>query len=114
MKYSIPRTGLLFVLLMTVLHVVARQDDIKLTPFTGTDFVRLVVNETFRQAPNNTFKIIIRSLRDGGVLWQGNVDLTRVDDKGKNTLSCRIGGLTPQLWSPSSPYLYEIVLEQYK
>lgn len=113
MKYSTIRTGLFVMLLMTAMNVAAKQDAIKLTPFTGTDFVRLVMDETFRQTPHSTFKAIIRSLQDGSVLWQGDVALTSVDDKGKNTLSCTIDGLTPELWSPTNPYLYEVVVEQY-
>src|SRR5690606_40507194 len=47
------RAGLLFAFLIVAFQAGAMQDQIKLTPFTGVDFVRLVVDETFRQAPRS-------------------------------------------------------------
>jgi len=108
------RAGLLFAFLIVAFQAGAMQDQIKLTPFTGVDFVRLVVDETFRQAPENTFNVKIRSLDDNSTLWQGDVDFVLIEDKGKPTLSCTISDLVPQLWSPTNPYLYEVVLEQYQ
>lgn len=99
--------------LFAVLIAFAQDKAIKLTPFAGIDFVRIVVDDEFKQSSVNTFSAAIRSLKNGQVLWRGDVDLMPVDDKGRKTLSYTINGLTPQLWSPSSPYLYEIVLEQY-
>lgn len=93
--------------------VFALDKNLRLTPFTGTDFVRIVVDDTFQQATGSTFKTVIRSLKDKNVLWQGPVKLVPVADEGKKTFSFTIDKLSPQLWSPSSPYLYEIVLEQY-
>lgn len=116
MKYSRKlKTSVLTIVLTAafVFNAIAQQEAVKLTPFTGMDFVRIVVDDTFKQNPANTFKAAIRSTKDNSVLWQGDVDLIPVDDKGKKTLSYTISGLEPQLWSPSSPYLYEITLEQY-
>src|SRR5690606_25988163 len=116
MKYSRKlKTSVLTIVLIAafVFNAIAQQEAVKLTPFTGMDFVRIVVDDTFKQNPANTFKAAIRSTKDNSVLWQGDVDLIPVDDKGKKTLSYTISGLEPQLWSPSSPYLYEITLEQY-
>src|SRR5690606_32821586 len=84
------RAGLLFAFLIVAFQAGAMQDQIKLTPFTGVDFVRLVVDETFRQAPENTFNVKIRSLDDNSTLWQGDVDFVLIEDKGKPTLSCTI------------------------
>ena len=90
----------------------AQRKDLKLTPFTGTNFVRIVVDEAFRKAPGNTFKITIRSLKDKTILWRGG-NLTPVSDESKKRFSFTINKLSPELWQPSSPYLYEIILEQY-
>ena len=64
MKYLTFRIGLFLVLLITVFNAAAKQGTIKLTPFTGMDFVCLVVDKIFRQAPETVFKVIIRSLDD--------------------------------------------------
>ena len=105
--------SLLFFTFIFFFQAVARDTGTKLTPFTGTDFVRIVVDAGFKQAPGNSFRAIIRSLKDQSVLWQGPVQLTPVPDESRPQLSATIDRLSPQLWSPGNPYLYEIVLEQY-
>lgn len=62
---------LLAFVLAVIGNTVTRAADIRLTPFTGTDFVRIVVDARFEQAPGNSFNAIIRSLKDQSVLWQG-------------------------------------------
>lgn len=83
-------------------------------PFTGTDYVRVVVDSAYRQQPSNTFKMIITSLADHSVLWQGNVKPEAATNVRKAQLAFTVSNLKPMLWQPNRPCLYEVSLQQYK
>lgn len=82
-----------------------------LTPFTGTDYVRLVVDAT-NQKPNTTFKVIIKSAADGKLLYQGAVAPVLVTNAGRKQLTFTVKNLKPVLWEPNNPYLYYFTLQQ--
>lgn len=85
----------------------------RLIPFTGIDYVRLVVDEEFRTSISSTFKVIIKSAGDGKVLWQGPVTPAPAVNVSRKQLAFTVKDLKPVLWSPSNPALYEISLQQY-
>ncbi len=91
----------------------ASQKSSSITPFSGLDYVRVVVDASFRQAPSHTFKAVIRSLKDGKVFWQGNVIPSLAPNKGGKHIAFTVSNLKPNLWTPSNPYLYEVVLQQF-
>nr|WP_294894396.1 glycoside hydrolase family 2 TIM barrel-domain containing protein [uncultured Pedobacter sp.] len=84
-----------------------------ITPFTGLDYVRIVTDADFKSESKNTFKVFIKSIADGKVLWQGPVKSTSAVNEGGKKIAFLISGLKPILWTPNQPYLYQITLEQY-
>lgn len=84
-----------------------------ITPFTGMDYVRLVVDAGYRTSADNTFKVIIKSIADGKVLWQGDVKPSQAVNIKKAQLAFTVSGLKPILWQPTNPYLYQVILQQY-
>lgn len=84
-----------------------------LTPFTGVDYVRVVLHKSTVLSPINTFKAVIKSVADGRVLWQGEVKPSTAINEGGEHLSFTIKSLKPLLWTPAHPYLYELNLQQF-
>ena len=84
-----------------------------LTPFTGMNYVRLEVDSAFKSSATSTFKVIIKSEKDGTVLWQGAVTSTAAGNSELAKLAFTIKDLKPVLWTPNNPYLYEITLQQF-
>jgi beta-galactosidase len=106
------RALILFVSILFTATLQAKEG-IRITPFTGTDYVRVLVDAGFKTAPSNTFRALIRSKNDGKILWQGPVNLAAQNTQGKNNLTFTIKGLKPQLWTIAAPNLYEITLQQF-
>lgn len=100
-------------ILLTTLFAANAQTSYQITPFTGMDYVRIVVNEGFSSSPKNTFKAVIKSLKDGKTLWEGAVKAVPAVNEGGKHLAFTISNLKPVLWVPNNPYLYEITLSQY-
>lgn len=101
-------------LLLTVLNIALAQTttSLKLIPFTGMDYVRLVVDESYK-LPNATYNVSIKSIVDGKILYQDNVQCVTVTNAGKKQLTFTVKNLKPILWEPSNPYLYNITLQQF-
>jgi beta-galactosidase len=90
-----------------------QQSTLHITPFTGMDYVRVVVDAGFKSADGNTFKVIIKSFTDGSILWQGAVTPTAAVNIDKSQLAFTVNNLKPILWTPNNPYLYEVTLQQF-
>lgn len=89
------------------------QEPYHITPFTGTDYIRLVVDGAYRTSPENTFKVQIRSVKDNKTLWTGPVNVSIAPNEGAKHLAFTVSNLRPVLWTPNNPALYEITLLQY-
>lgn len=110
---------LTFIFLSSIITSNAQDDEnvtmkaAAITPFTGVNYVRVVVNKTFVLSPSNTFKAIVKSQADGKILWQGSVTPTPAINEGGKHLAFTINNLKPILWTPNNPFLYEIILQQF-
>lgn len=89
------------------------QPSVRLTPFTGLDYLRLEVDEVFRESEKSTFKAIIKSKNDGTILWEGAVTPVESGNPHRKKLAFTIDGLNPVLWTPGNPYLYTVSLQQF-
>lgn len=76
--------------------------------FSGMNYVRAVVTEP---GSGNNYRAVITSTRDHKVLWQGSVTPKRYTENGKQKLSLTVGNLSPVLWTPANPYLYELSIK---
>nr|WP_294897231.1 glycoside hydrolase family 2 TIM barrel-domain containing protein [uncultured Pedobacter sp.] len=85
-----------------------------ITLFTGIDYIRVVTDANFQSGKSNSFKLIIKSLEDGKLLYQGNVQPVKAINEGVDKIAFKAGNLKPVLWTPNNPYLYSVTLEQYK
>src|SRR3954467_10872314 len=84
----------------------------RIIPFTGMDYVRIMVDADYKTAKSNTFKVVIKAISDGKILWQGPLVPTPVLNVDKQQLAFNIKNLKPTLWTPNRPFLYEITLQQ--
>ncbi|MES2276177.1 MAG: glycoside hydrolase family 2 TIM barrel-domain containing protein [Bacteroidota bacterium] len=108
------RALLLLCLLAAIPNTYAKNASaFSITPFTGMDYLRVVVDAAYQTSKANTFKVIITSITDGKVLWQGDVKPTVATNVKKAQLAFVVNGLKPVLWQPVNPYLYQISLQQY-
>lgn len=108
------RKLLLSFLFCTCMNTVFAQEKSQkplLTPFTGTDYVRLVVDADHKK-PNTSFKVIIKAVADDKVLYQGAVTPAQVTNAGRKQLTFTVKNLKPVLWEPNNPYLYYFTLQQ--
>lgn len=85
----------------------------QIIPFTGTDYIRITVDNSFRTAPSNTFRMVITSIKDSTVLWQGPVNPQPTERESVHQLAFTVSNLKPALWSPAHPHLYEVTLQQF-
>jgi beta-galactosidase len=85
----------------------------RIIPFTGMDYMRIMVDADYKTAKSNTFKVVIKSIADGKILWQGQIAPTEVLNVDKKQLAFNIKSLKPVLWTPNRPFLYEITLQQW-
>jgi beta-galactosidase len=105
------KRSIIFLLgLIATVRVVAQSPIKAVTPFTGMDYVRLVIATDSK--PTTQYKVVITGTQDHKVLWQGPVTPTPINTPGINQVSYTIKNLKPHLWTPADPYLYEINVQQ--
>ena len=69
----------------------------RIIPFTGMDYVRIMVDADYQTAKTNTFKVIIKAISNGKVLWQGSIVPTSVLNVDKKQLAFNVKDLKPVL-----------------
>src|ERR1700761_4787466 len=104
------RSALIFLSSILTAGAMAQNPIKGVTPFTGMDYVRLVI--TTDSKPAAQFKAIITGAQDHKVLWQGAITPRQLNTPGIKQLGFTIKNLKPHLWTPSDPYLYEISVQQ--
>ncbi|GAA4305005.1 glycoside hydrolase family 2 TIM barrel-domain containing protein [Compostibacter hankyongensis] len=117
MKYAngnVKRAAFLLaaIMILSVTAVFAGAPASGITPFTGTDYVRVVGEMPSSGLPQAAaFRVTIRSLKDGSVLYDAAVPARRYEAAGKSFFTFTISGLSPRLWTPAEPNLYEMALK---
>lgn len=85
----------------------------KIIPFTGVDYIRLLIDSSFVEQ-GNTFKILIKSVIGDNLLFKGDVKPEQAINEGGGQVAFLVRGLKPELWMPNNPYLYNVTLQKYK
>lgn len=89
-----------------------RPDRMQILAFTDTSRVR--IEATFDSQFNpaaEPVKAVIRARDDGSVLWSGALGQPEKKEDGTYQLIRNVEGLLPQRWSPSTPNLYDLVVD---
>lgn len=106
----IRKWGVLCALLTTFSQIVAQDAKPAFIPFTGTDYVRVLMDSSYASSSKSRLFAKITSLDNHSILWEGEVKPSPVSNEGKAQFMFRVSGLKPRLWSPNQPYLYLITL----
>ncbi|GAB3905259.1 glycoside hydrolase family 2 TIM barrel-domain containing protein [Mucilaginibacter boryungensis] len=77
--------------------------------FSGTNYVRAVITAPTNNVSN--YQATITSIKDNKVLWQGKVEAHKYTENGKEKVSLTVTNLSPVLWTPTNPYLYELTIK---
>lgn len=85
----------------------------RITTFSGTDYVRVVIDADTWPVALSSYKVMIKSVKDGKTLWQGQVKPIRLKGTAIKQLSFTLNKLKSELWTPANPYLYELTLQYY-
>jgi hypothetical protein len=87
----------------------------RITPFTGTNYVRVVTAmKPTEPASKYTYKAIIKSINDGKTLYSGMVDTKTYKENGIEYVTFTLNNLSPVLWTPANPHLYELNLQFFE
>lgn len=89
------------------------QKTYRMIPFTGINYLRVQIDTAFTK-PGAVYKIQIKSLKDNSTLWKGEVNYSKAHNTETPTVNFTVKNLTPVLWEPQNPHLYEVTLQRYE